>query len=217
MLDSGDWTAIGTGALAMGTFVLAWVTVWTGARDRRRDDEKRAEDRARDDRLRQESLEQQEHAQFERLLTEALSAAKDLSAAKNRYEKYASMVMLVDAAWNAEETIFAPPPWMLDKTISNRMRLLRAMVRLVGHHFSEKPTDGRYLQLIFPAMQRLRAVLMPLRLGRDPDIAESATRLASAGESMSVSSDRKYEREWGQALTEFETLALERLDMRGEV
>lgn len=60
MLNSGDWTAIGTGALAAGTFVLAWVTVKTGAADRRHDDEKRAEDRARDDRLRQEALDQLE-------------------------------------------------------------------------------------------------------------------------------------------------------------
>jgi hypothetical protein len=60
MLNSGDWTAIGTGALAAGTFALAWVSVRTGARDRRHDDEKRAEDRARDDRLRQEAIDQQE-------------------------------------------------------------------------------------------------------------------------------------------------------------
>lgn len=60
MLDSGAWTAIGTGALAVGTLVLAWITVKTSTADRRHDDEKRAEDRARDDRLRQEALDQQE-------------------------------------------------------------------------------------------------------------------------------------------------------------
>jgi hypothetical protein len=49
-----------TGALAAGTFALAWVTVNTGKADRRHDDEKRAADRARDDRLRHEALEQLE-------------------------------------------------------------------------------------------------------------------------------------------------------------
>ncbi len=34
MIDSGAWTAIGTGALAVGTFALAWVTVRTGTKDR---------------------------------------------------------------------------------------------------------------------------------------------------------------------------------------
>ncbi|HKI42144.1 MAG TPA: hypothetical protein VKA66_17635 [Mycobacterium sp.] len=57
---TADWIAIGTGALAAGTFVLAWVTVKTSAAARRHDDEKRAEDRARDDRLRQEALDQAE-------------------------------------------------------------------------------------------------------------------------------------------------------------
>jgi hypothetical protein len=60
MLDSGAWTAIGTGALAAGTFVLAWVTVRTSKVDRRHDDEKRAEDRVRDNRLRQKALNQLE-------------------------------------------------------------------------------------------------------------------------------------------------------------
>jgi len=46
MLTADDWIAIGTGALAVGTFVLAWVTVRTGTKDRRHDDEKRAEDGA---------------------------------------------------------------------------------------------------------------------------------------------------------------------------
>lgn len=60
MVTADDWIAIGTGALAAGTFVLAWVTVKTSAAARRHDDEKRAEDRARDDRLRQEALDQAE-------------------------------------------------------------------------------------------------------------------------------------------------------------
>lgn len=64
MLDSGDWTAIGTGALAVGTFVLAWVTVRTSKADRRHDDEKRAKDRARDDQLRREALEQLERREL---------------------------------------------------------------------------------------------------------------------------------------------------------
>jgi hypothetical protein len=60
MVTADDWIAIGTGALAVGTFVLARVTVRTATADRRNDDEKRAEDRARDDRLRQEALDQAE-------------------------------------------------------------------------------------------------------------------------------------------------------------
>ena len=79
MLDSGAWTAIGTGALAAGTFVLAWVTVKTGAADRRHDDEKRAGDRARDDRLRQEALDQLEHReQAERTAREDYEARQVL-------------------------------------------------------------------------------------------------------------------------------------------
>ena len=58
MPNSGDWTAIGTGALALITTGLAWVTSHTAKADRRHDDDKRAEDRARDDRLRQEQLDQ---------------------------------------------------------------------------------------------------------------------------------------------------------------
>jgi hypothetical protein len=58
MLNSGDWTAIGTGALAVATTALAWITVKMAAADRHHDDTKRAEDRERDDRLRQEQLDQ---------------------------------------------------------------------------------------------------------------------------------------------------------------
>ena len=79
MLNAGDWTAIGTGALAAGTFVLAWVTVRTGTADRRHDDAKRAEDRARDDRLRQEALEQSERReQAERTAREDYEARQVL-------------------------------------------------------------------------------------------------------------------------------------------
>lgn len=79
MLDPGAWTAIGTGALAVGTFVLAWVTVRTGTKDRRHDDKKRAEDRARDDRLRQEALEQLERReQAERAAREDYEARQVL-------------------------------------------------------------------------------------------------------------------------------------------
>jgi hypothetical protein len=60
MLGWDAWTAIGTGALAVGTFALAWVTVTTGKADRRHDDAKRAEDRVRDDRMRQEQFDQLE-------------------------------------------------------------------------------------------------------------------------------------------------------------
>jgi hypothetical protein len=79
MLGADDWIAIGTGALATGTFVLAWVTVRTGARDRRHDDEKRAEDRTRDDRLRQEALDQEERReQAERTAREDYEARQVL-------------------------------------------------------------------------------------------------------------------------------------------
>jgi len=79
MLDSGDWTAIGTGALAVGTFVLAWVASKTAKADRRHDDAKRAEDRARDDRLRQEQLDQLERReQAERTAREDYEARQVL-------------------------------------------------------------------------------------------------------------------------------------------
>jgi hypothetical protein len=60
MLNSGDWTAIGTLALAAATVVLARVTVKTSKADREHDDTKRAEDRKRDDDLRQQQLDQLE-------------------------------------------------------------------------------------------------------------------------------------------------------------
>src|SRR5579863_8134746 len=90
MLSSGDWTAIGTGALAVGTFALAWVTVRTSAVARRHDDDKRAEDRAadtakraedraRDDRLRQEAQEETERReQIERTAREDYEARQVL-------------------------------------------------------------------------------------------------------------------------------------------
>ena len=90
MVSADDWIAIGTGALAVGTFVLARVTVKTAAadrrhddekraEDRRHDDEKRAEDRARDDRLRQEALEQLERReQAERIAREDREACQVL-------------------------------------------------------------------------------------------------------------------------------------------
>ncbi len=64
MLDAESWTALCTGALAVGTFVLARVTVTISADARRHDDAKRAEDRARDDRLRQEQLDQLERREL---------------------------------------------------------------------------------------------------------------------------------------------------------
>lgn len=79
MLNSGDWTAIGTGGLAAATVALAWVTVRTSAADRRHDDAKRAEDRARDDRLRQEQLDQLERReQAERTVKENYEARQVL-------------------------------------------------------------------------------------------------------------------------------------------
>jgi len=85
MLDSGAWTAIGTGALAVATLVLAWVTVRTGAKDRRHDDEKRAEDRARDDRLRQEALEQlEQREQAERTAREDYEARQVLVSVEEK-------------------------------------------------------------------------------------------------------------------------------------
>lgn len=79
MLNSGDWTAIGTGALALVTTGLAWVTVKVSAAARRHDDAKRAEDRARDDRLRQEQLDQlQRREQAERTAREDYEARQVL-------------------------------------------------------------------------------------------------------------------------------------------
>jgi len=85
MLDSGAWTAIGTGALAAMTFGLAWVTVRTATADRRHDDKKRAEDRARDDRLRQEALEQLERRErAERTAREDYEARQVLVAVEEK-------------------------------------------------------------------------------------------------------------------------------------
>jgi hypothetical protein len=90
MLNAADWTAIGTLVLAIGTFVLAWVTVRTSAAARHHDDEKRAEDRAadvskraedraRDDRLREEAREQAEqHERAERIAREDYEARQVL-------------------------------------------------------------------------------------------------------------------------------------------
>jgi hypothetical protein len=85
MFDAGAWTAIGTGALAVGTFALAWVTVRTAKADRRHDDEKRAEDRARDDRLRREALEELERReQAERTAREDYEARQVLVAVEEK-------------------------------------------------------------------------------------------------------------------------------------
>jgi hypothetical protein len=79
VLDSGAWTAIGTGALAAATIALGWVTSNTAKADRRHDDAKRAEDRARDDRLRQEQLNQLERReQTERTAREDYEARQVL-------------------------------------------------------------------------------------------------------------------------------------------
>jgi hypothetical protein len=79
MLNSGDWTAIGTLGLAAVTVGLAWVTVATSKADRRHDDAKRAEDRARDDRLRQEQLDQLERRErAERIAREDYDARQVL-------------------------------------------------------------------------------------------------------------------------------------------
>jgi hypothetical protein len=73
------WIGIGTGALAVGTFVLARVTSTTAAADRHHDDEKRAEDRARDDRLRKEQLDQlEQREQAERIALEDYEARQVL-------------------------------------------------------------------------------------------------------------------------------------------
>ena len=85
MLNSGDWTAIGTLALAAGTVGLAWVTVQTGKADRRHDDDKRAEDRARDDRLRKEQLDQlEQREQAERTAREDYEARQVLVAVEEK-------------------------------------------------------------------------------------------------------------------------------------
>ena len=79
MINSADWTAICTGALAVGTFVLAGVTVKVSATARRHDDDKRAEDRAKDNRLRQEQLDQLERReQAERTAREDYEARQVL-------------------------------------------------------------------------------------------------------------------------------------------
>jgi hypothetical protein len=79
MLNSGDWTAIGTLALAAVTVGLAWVTVTTSKADRRHDDKKRAEDRARDDQLRKDQLDQLEQRErAERIAREDFEARQVL-------------------------------------------------------------------------------------------------------------------------------------------
>ncbi len=153
----------------------------------------------------------EERAQFERLITEALSAADDMWAALRDFRKYEGMTLIVDAAKNAENYGFGAPPWMTDGTIPLPKRLLRAALLAISQHYSEKPTDIHYLQLIFPAMQRLRTVLLPLRIGEDPAIAESANRLAEAAEARSISSARKNQEEWERAHAEFRIVAVERL------
>ena len=83
MLNSGDWTAI-------GTLALAGVTIWVSTTARRHDDEKRAEDRAadaakraedraRDDRLRQEARDETERRERdERIAREDFEARQVL-------------------------------------------------------------------------------------------------------------------------------------------
>jgi hypothetical protein len=86
MLNADDWIAIGTGALAVGTFALAWVTVRTSSAARRHDDEKRAEDRAADtvkrteDRTRDDRLRQEAGEEAERREQHALTAREDYEA-----------------------------------------------------------------------------------------------------------------------------------------
>jgi hypothetical protein len=215
-----EMTAWGTLTLAVAAVAVALFAEWRSSvrvkQERERSYRLLAEERAAADKRladqmahNEQQRRQEEHAQFKRLITEAISAAEDMSAALSRFAKFAGMTMVADAAKNAE-FVYAPPAWMNDESVPAHRRLLRGLFFIIGMNFSEKPTDTRYLQLIFPAMQRLRAALMPLRVGSDPAIAESANRLAVAAEFVSVSTERKNKQEWENALVDFRATALDR-------
>jgi hypothetical protein len=152
----------------------------------------------------------EDRAGFERVVSEVLSAADAMRDASDRFSKFAGMTLIRDAAKNAM-MFLAAPDWLLDEAVPLRKKMLRAVITAAEEHFGPKPTDDRYMQLIFPAAQRLRSALTPLRIREDPAIARAANRLSDATENWAISTASEYRKEWGQALEEFRAVALGKL------
>jgi hypothetical protein len=97
--------------------------------------------------------------------------------------------------------------------IQESARVLLSIVTQSNDRDFWESSNSRYLQIVFPTLQRLRAALIPLRIGKDPIIAESARKLGMAAESWGEKSRdnrRKYKRAhqgWAQAYKDFRTAA----------
>lgn len=152
----------------------------------------------------------EDRAWFERIVSEVLSAADAMRDASDRFSKFAGMTLIRDSAKNAM-TLFTAPDWLLDEAVPFRKRMLRAVITATEEHFGPKPTDDHYMQLTFPAAQRLRSALTPLRIREDPAIAKAADRLSDATEDWAISTAPEYREEWEQALAEFRAVALGKL------
>jgi hypothetical protein len=165
--------------------------------------------------------------QHERLISEALSAAQDLSDA----------VVMFAVNWGSLGVISDRAAILMREMTSNPELRTRALLRepeswkgvivtgvsalllgiSVGRGEPER-YDSRYLQLVFPALQRLRAALIPLRIASNPVIAEHARKLTEAAESWASNSRfsrRHYKTardEWAQVFGDFRTATIASLD-----
>lgn len=204
---SGLETVIVTGIVA-GIFTLAAVVLGflgssrSEARVRRREDQ----------------------AQYDRLVTEAVSASEAMSSAISEYRsKWAFTLTAI--ILQLISIMAAHSPEIADDTLTHRQFVASSFASMFGRNRTSSITDFwiapdiRYMQVVLPVMQRLNTALTPLRIGKDPAIAEAAQRLMKASEEWAQGSrefrnrrsNRAHE-EWHHAFAEFKSAVLAKPD-----
>jgi hypothetical protein len=169
----------------------------------------------------------EDRAQYERVISEAISAGEDLSDAVHMFVLNWGVKAFADRAFKLWREVTAHPElWMGDlfsETESWQIVLRTGIAAVNSGIFlsagDPESNNSRYLQVVFPALQRFRTALIPLRIARDPVIADHARKLTQAADSWATNSRfhprRDYERahkEWAKAFNDFRTAALASLD-----
>jgi hypothetical protein len=166
----------------------------------------------------------EDQAQYDRLVTEAVSASEAMSVAISEYRsKWASTLTAI--ILQVISTVAAHSPELVDDTLTGRKFVASSLASVFGRNRTSSVTDFwtapdvRYMQVILPVMQRLNTALTPLRIGKDLVIAEAAQRLMQAAEEWAQGSrefrnrrsDRAHE-EWRHAFADFKSAVLAKRD-----
>jgi hypothetical protein len=161
---------------------------------------------------------QEKRAQYERLISEAMSAAEEVSNAASIFREKLVISFprgLADAAGQAVINGNFQDIKLENLSWSTALSLFGLGYGLSGR--ADTARDLQYLQFVSPALRRLTTALTPLRIGKEPQLAEMAIRLTEASNSLAkatVERRKRYLRayqEWNAAYADFVAIARSRV------